>query len=128
MIYFDSAATTFQKPPAVVAAMQNALMTMSSPGRGGYPPAMRAADTAFACRNELAELYHLENPENVVFTSSATHGLNIAIKSLVPPGGRVVVSGYEHNAVTRPLVALGAKVQTAAGPLFQSEAVTAAFD
>ena len=35
MIYFDSAATTFQKPPAVVAAMQNALMTMSSPGRGG---------------------------------------------------------------------------------------------
>ena len=128
MIYFDSAATTFQKPPAVVAAMQNALMTMSSPGRGGYPPAMRAADTAFACRNELAELYHLENPENVVFTSSATHGLNIAIKSLVPPGGRVVVSGYEHNAVTRPLKALGAKVQTAAGPLFQSEAVTAAFD
>ena len=35
MIYFDSAATTFQKPPAVAAAMQNALMTMSSPGRGG---------------------------------------------------------------------------------------------
>ena len=45
MIYFDSAATTFQKPPAVAAAMTDALATMSSPGRGGYPAAMRAADT-----------------------------------------------------------------------------------
>ena len=59
MIYFDSAATTFQKPPAVAAAMTDALATMSSPGRGGYPAAMRAADTAFACRSELAELYHV---------------------------------------------------------------------
>ena len=29
----------------------------------------------------------LESPEQVVFTMNATHGLNIAIKSLVPPGG-----------------------------------------
>ena len=43
MIYFDSAATTFQKPPAVASAMQEALKNMSSPGRGGYPAAMRAA-------------------------------------------------------------------------------------
>ena len=55
MIYFDSAATTFQKPPAVASAMQEALKTMSSPGRGGYPAAMRAAETAFQCRSELAE-------------------------------------------------------------------------
>lgn len=128
MIYLDSAATTFQKPRAVAAAMQEALMTMSSPGRGGHPAAMRAAETAFQCRSELAELFHLENPEQVVFTSNATHGLNIAIKSLVPPGGRVVVSGYEHNAVTRPLTALGARVAVAEAALFDSEAVTAAFD
>lgn len=34
MIYLDSAATTFQKPPSVARAMTNALATMSSPGRG----------------------------------------------------------------------------------------------
>ena len=56
MIYLDSAATTFQKPPAVETAMVNALRTMSSPGRGGYPAAMAAADAAFDCRSELAEL------------------------------------------------------------------------
>ena len=35
MIYLDSAATTFQKPPAVGRAMTEALASMSSPGRGG---------------------------------------------------------------------------------------------
>ncbi|MEY8386296.1 aminotransferase class V-fold PLP-dependent enzyme [Oscillospiraceae bacterium 38-13] len=128
MIYFDSAATSFQKPASVAAAMWEALATMSSPGRGGYPAAARAADTAFQCRSELAELFGLKNPEQVVFTLNATHALNIAIKSLVPPGGKAVVSGYEHNAVTRPLEALGAKISVAEAPLFEPEMVRAAFD
>ena len=128
MIYLDSAATTFQKPPEVAAAMERALAVMSSPGRGGYPEAMAAAETAFACRSELAELFGLRDAERVVFTMNATHALNIAIKSLVSPGGRAVISGYEHNAVTRPLAALGAETAVAAGPLFRPEAVTAAFD
>lgn len=128
MIYFDCAATSFQKPASVVAAMWEALASMSSPGRGGYPAAARAADTAFQCRTELAELFGLKNPEQVVFTLNATHALNIAIKSLVPPGGRAVVSGYEHNAVTRPLEALGADISVAAAPLFEPGEVTAAFD
>ena len=128
MIYFDSAATSFQKPAAVAAAVAEAMATMSSPGRGGYPAAVRAADTAFNCRCELAELYHMKNPENVAFTLNATHALNIAIKSLVPPGGKAVISGYEHNAVTRPLAALNAQTTVAAGSLFQREAVLAAYD
>ena len=128
MIYFDSAATSFQKPASVAAAMWEALASMSSPGRGGYPAAARAADTAFQCRSELAELFGLKNPEQVVFTLNATHALNIAIKSLVPPGGRAVISGYEHNAVTRPLEALGAEVSVAAAPLFEPEAAAAAFE
>jgi len=122
MIYLDSAATTFQKPPEVAKAVAEAMASMSSPGRGGYPAAMRAAETAFACREELAELFGLEDPENVVFTTNATHGLNLAIKSLVPQGGRVVISGYEHNAVTRPLAALEARTAVAAAPLFGSSA------
>ena len=128
MIYLDSAATTFQKPPTVARAMTEALSTMSSPGRGGHPLAMRAADTAFRCRWELAALFNMEAPERVVFTTNATHGLNIAIKSLVPRGGRVVVSGYEHNAVTRPLAALGADISVAKAPPFDREAAVAAFE
>lgn len=127
MIYLDNAATTFQKPPAVEAAMVEALRTMSSPGRGGYAAALAAADAAFDCRSALAELYGLKNPEQVVFTANATHALNIAIKTLVSPGGRVAISGYEHNAVTRPLAALEADVRIAEAPLFQPEAVLESF-
>lgn len=128
MIYLDSAATTLQKPPAVLRAVSYAMTHMASPGRGGHRPAMLAAETAFACRTAAAELFHVENPEQVVFTLNATHALNLAIKSLVAPGDTVLISGYEHNAVTRPLYALGAKVKVASGPLFDGESLLSAFE
>ena len=128
MIYLDSAATSFQKPEAVGHAMETALRKMSSPGRGGYPEAMQAAETLLSCRTELAELFHVPEPEQVVFTMNATHGLNIAIKSLVPYGGRVVISGYEHNAVTRPLAALAADIRVARAPLFRPDLMSEAFE
>lgn len=128
MIYFDSAATSFQKPLSVSRAMQEAMQTMSSPGRGGYSAAMHAADTAFRCRTELQELFGAETPEQVVFTMNATHGLNIAIKTLIHPGSNVVISGYEHNAVTRPLAAIGANVTVAESPLFQPNQALETFE
>ena len=121
MIYLDSAATSMQKPSAVARAASYAMGHMASPGRGGHMPAMRAAGTAFACREAAAALFHVEDPEHVVFTSNATHALNLAIKSLVKPGDTVLISGYEHNAVTRPLNALGARIKVAQSPLFQPE-------
>lgn len=51
-------------------------------------------------------------------TMNCTHGLNIAIGSLVKPESRVAISGFEHNAVTRPLHHLRAKVQVAGRKLF----------
>jgi len=128
MIYLDSAATTLQKPPAVSRAASFATTHMASPGRGGHQPAMRAADTVFACRNAAAELFHVEDPGRVVFTMNATHGLNLAIKTLVKPGDTVLVSGYEHNAVTRPLYAQGADVRVVEGALFRPREILARFE
>lgn len=127
MIYLDSAATTLQKPAAVAAASARAINHLASPGRGGHRPAMAAAETAFTCREEAASLFHVDAPERVVFTFNATHGLNIAIKTLAKPGSRVVVSGYEHNAVTRPLHALGVELRVARSPLFDRQAALEAF-
>lgn len=128
MIYLDSAATTLQKPPAVAQASARAINTLSSPGRGGYPAAVAAAETAFACREEAAALFNVPDPEHVVFTFNATHGLNIAIKSLVHPGSKVLLSGYEHNAVTRPLCAIpNLDLRIARAPLFDCTAMIAAF-
>lgn len=128
MIYLDCAATTFQKPAAVAAAVKQAMETMSSPGRGGYPAAMRAAETVFECRTELAELFGVRNPEQIVFTMNATHALNLALKSLVNRGDRVVISGYEHNAVTRPLRAIGAEIAVARAQVFHADAVAGVFE
>ena len=107
MIYFDSAATTLQKPASVPAAVADAIDTMTTPGRGDHPAARMAADLMLRCRMEAAELFDVPTPENVILTSNATHGLNIAIRSLVSSGDTVVISGYEHNAVTRPLRDIG---------------------
>lgn len=120
MIYFDAAATTLEKPEQVRRAAAGAMNSMSSPGRGGHPAARKAEETAFQCRTEAAELFGLEKPENVIFTCNATHALNIAIRSLVHRGSRVVISGYEHNAVTRTLHAIPSVDLTVVdSPLFQ---------
>ncbi|MCD7768903.1 MAG: aminotransferase class V-fold PLP-dependent enzyme [Oscillospiraceae bacterium] len=127
MIYLDCAATSLQKPAAVRYAMTDAVRTMSSPGRGGYDSAMAAAGLVLDCRTALADMFCVSAPERVIFTGSATHGLNIAINSLVGPGDRVVISGYEHNAVWRPLYGIGADIRVAASPLFRPEKAVEAF-
>lgn len=128
MIYLDSAATTLQKPQQVSRAMAHAVSTMASPGRGGHRPAMLAAETAFACREAAAELFQVPEPERVVLTFNATHALNLAIKTLVHPGDTVLISGYEHNAVTRPLAAMeGVAVKTALSPLFAPDRMLRSF-
>lgn len=117
MIYLDNGATSFPKLPEVKGAMAQALERCANPGRGGHRAAMAAARTVYRCRELASELFDCA-PEQVVFTANCTHGLNIAIGSLVKPGSRVAVSGFEHNAVTRPLHALGAKMIVAGRKLF----------
>ena len=129
MIYFDSAATTLQKPESVRRAMMRALTLMSSPGRGNHSAARAAAEAAFSCRSLAAKMFGAEGAENVVFTMNATHAINLAVKSLVGEGGRVVISGYEHNAVTRPLTAMrGVETVVAQSPLFDPDAAVESFE
>ena len=117
MIYLDSAATSFRKPPEMARGMLRALKTCASPGRGGYAAAQEAAREVFRCRERAGEIFHC-SPEQVVFTSNCTQGLNTAIRSLVQAGDPVVISGFEHNAVLRPLHALGAQIHVAGRQLF----------
>ena len=126
MIYLDSAATTLQKPSAVRRAVNRALLEQTSPGRGGHRASMRAADTVYQCREAAARLFSVPSPEQIVFTHNATHGLNMAIKSIARPGDRVVVSQFEHNSVLRPLRAIGAQIVVVQTPLFDAEAALAA--
>lgn len=120
MIYLDAGATSLWKPESVHRAVSQALKLYANPGRSGHKPAMLAAETVYACREAAGKLFHLP-PEQVVFTKNCTEGLNMAIRTLVSPGDRVVISGFEHNAVTRPLHALGAEIIPAGRRLFDWE-------
>ena len=127
MIYLDNGATSLHKPASVSRAMLLALETCANPGRGGHPAAMAAMRTVFQCRQRAAAMFD-SDPEQVIFTANCTHGLNIAIRTLVKPGSRVVISGFEHNAVTRPLHRLNARITMAGRQLFDWENILEDFE
>ena len=120
MIYLDHGATSFPKPPRVTEAVGEAMVRCANPGRGSHAAARAGAEVLYRCREAAGAHFHID-PENVVLTGSCTQGLNMAIRTLVRPGDRVVISGFEHNAVTRPLRGLGARVTVAGRRLFDWE-------
>lgn len=67
MIYFDNAATTMEKPGEVVEAVTRALTSMGNAGRGAHASSLNASRIIFDTRRKLAELFHGEDPSQVVF-------------------------------------------------------------
>ncbi len=104
MIYLDNAATSFPKPASVTEEMTRCMRQYcGNPGRGSHRLAMEAAEKIYECREEIADFFSSENPENVIFTMNTTMALNLAIKGLLREGDHVLISDMEHNAVLRPL-------------------------
>lgn len=105
MIYFDNAATSLPKPPAVGQAILEALSLFGAAGRGGHPAALSASRCIFRARKSVANLFG-SAPERTVFTSNVTESLNIAINGLLTPNDHVITTVLEHNSVLRPLYRL----------------------
>lgn len=111
-IYLDNAATSFPKPPEVLAAMQDHATRLGvGGGRGAYDEAMQAGEMLATCRREINALINGQDPRNVIFTLNCTDALNIAVRGLIDPfdPGHVVCSALDHNSVLRPIHAMGAQ-------------------
>ena len=81
MIYLDNAATSFPKPPRVPEQLRAFLETFGAcPGRGSYEMARRAQALVEETRGLLAALFHVAEPQRMIFTLNATDALNMAIK------------------------------------------------
>lgn len=107
IIYLDHAATSWPKPPAVLEAVQHALLHESAnPGRGSHRMAVQASRTLLKARQQLARLLDVRNPVDIAFTANTTVALNMAIFGYVRPGDHVIATMTEHNSVWRPLEAL----------------------
>ena len=107
MIYLDNAATTYPKPECVYEAIMDCMKNYcANPGRAGHKLAMKAAREIYDTRENIAKLFNVDNPMNIVFTNNATDSLNLAIKGLVKSGDHIITTSMEHNSVIRPIKAL----------------------
>lgn len=104
MYYFDNAATTFPKPDIVYSSMDKFYREYGvNIGRGQYPLANNGSILLDETRKLLLDLFHSQN-KKVIFSSSATEGINIILQGIEWKDGMTVyMSPFEHNAVTRTL-------------------------
>lgn len=104
MIYFDNAATSYPKPKKVGQAMLYFLEKVGgSPGRSGHRLSIEAGRILYQTRENLAELFNVDDPLRIIFTLNVTESINLALKGLLRPGDQVITSSMEHNSVMRPL-------------------------
>ena len=104
MIYLDNAATTWPKPASVAEAVSQAIIEKGgNPGRSGHKLSLEAGNVVERGRFLLAQLFHISDPNRIIFTMNATDALNMAIKGVLRPGDHVITSQMEHNSVVRPL-------------------------
>lgn len=102
--YFDHAASSWPKPPAVIEAMKTAIAEYSAnPGRGSHQMAVQASRVLFETRTLLAKLFHIQNPNDIAFSWNTTSALNLAIKGFLRENDHVICTNIEHNSVRRPL-------------------------
>lgn len=103
MIYFDNAATTQWKPPAVAQAVAAALTSFGGVGRGVHEASLAAGMAVFDARDKVARLLGAPSASRVSFAQNATAALNVAICGLLRPGGAALTTAASHNSVLRPL-------------------------
>ncbi|WP_461204811.1 aminotransferase class V-fold PLP-dependent enzyme [Clostridium sp. DL1XJH146] len=104
IVYLDNAATSFPKPEVVYKAVETCMREYcANPGRAGHKLALKAGREIYNTRELAAELFNIEDPMRVIFTSNATDALNLALKGILKDGDHVVTSSMEHNSVIRPL-------------------------
>ncbi len=100
MHYFNNAATSYPKPPAVADAVAKCL---SSIPHTPYREAGAEVAPFWECREHIASFFGSTKPERVILTSGATASLNMLINGLIRPGSHIITSQAEHNSVLRPL-------------------------
>ncbi len=107
MIYLDHAATAYPRHPGVSEAMTAALGIAGSVGRGSHAGARGASLIVANCRDRLAALFGVSDPERMVLFPSSTLALSTILADLgrdAAPDSTLWIGPMEHNAVWRPAV------------------------
>lgn len=109
-IYLDNASTSWPKPEAVYLAVDSFNRCLgSNPGRGTTRSTIASSKLVLDTRELLAELFHINDPLRIAFTSNVTEALNVALTGILHPGDHLIISSMEHNALGRPAHAIADK-------------------
>jgi cysteine desulfurase family protein len=104
LIYLNNAATSWPKPPGVLAAIQQSL---SLPVFGsGRTTGTQGEDYITQARERLSAFLGADPAEHLVFTHNATDSLNVLISGFLAgkkKGCHVLTTALDHNSVLRPL-------------------------
>ena len=101
--YLDCAATSFPKPEAVYRTVERFAREVGiGNDRGSYREGKESSEFIRRAREGIGSILHAA-PREIVFSSGATESLNILLFGLLREGDHVIISPFEHNAVTRPL-------------------------
>ncbi len=99
LVYLDNAATS-QKPRAVLDASRHYYEAVNSNIHRGTHHLARAATAAHeAARETIAAHIHSASPDEVIFTSGATDGINL-VSDILPlsAGDEILISTLEHHS------------------------------
>lgn len=107
-VYFDNSSTTFPKAPGVANVVADYLSKGAyNISRGGYQASTQIGLKVLDVRVKLADFFNAPRPQNVIFTQSITHSLNMILKGFLKKDDHVVTTSMEHNAVMRNLTQIG---------------------
>lgn len=97
-VFLNNNATSYPKPPEVLAAVQRFLETVPCDAQRGSG----AGDIVQEGRRAVAAFFNADSPDSVVFTSGATESLNIVLRGLTAKR-HIITTATEHNSVLRTL-------------------------
>jgi cysteine desulfurase family protein len=109
-VYADNSSTSFPKAPGVSDAIKFFLDNAGcNANRGSYAGSYDVDMEIFGTRQMLADMFHAQSSQEVIFTPSVTYSLNMLLQGLFKKGDHVITTSMEHNAVIRPLCVLSKK-------------------
>lgn len=106
LIYFDNGATT-QKPVQVLQRIDEYYSNYNANIHRGVHTMSREASVAFEnSRKNIADFFHIEDPQQLIFTSGTTASVNLVVNSLakgiLKEDDEIILSSYEHHSNILP--------------------------
>ena len=109
LAYFDSAASTQTHESVVKRIVQYYENERCNVHRGDFPQSIKVSDDCETARESVAKLINAD-PDQIIFTSGATHGLNM-IAEWCKDVPVVIITEAEHSANILPWIAQGRTVE-----------------